>query len=251
VIKARQRLDKLDATRHSEPNTAAERRGRGGLHSKLFGLIETHLKSPHVFGEERRLEGLNESLPEGTREPHDIWVVDALDGERMFWRHFPNWCVSVGGFSCRRDHKTGRLKQTPLCGVVYNPPRDEMFVGLAEGGALLIRPEGRRIERLVPSGRDEPGTSMIATHLSTDPANKEQSERFVQQALGPLVQGCNRVVMLGCGQLALCYVAAGRLDAFLNVATSPWNVHAGSVILRAVRNTHKDVPPVTDFSGNP
>ena len=43
--------------------------------------------------------------------------------------------------------------------------------------------------------------------------------------------------MLGCGNLALCYVAAGRLDGFLNVATNPWNVFAGKIVLQAVQHS--------------
>jgi myo-inositol-1(or 4)-monophosphatase len=50
--------------------------------------------------------------------------------------------------------------------------------------------------------------------------------------LGHVIRNTSGVRRPGAAALDLCYVAAGRLDAFFEVHLSPWDLAAGSLIIR-------------------
>jgi myo-inositol-1(or 4)-monophosphatase len=50
--------------------------------------------------------------------------------------------------------------------------------------------------------------------------------------LGKVVRNTSGVRRPGAAALDLCYVAAGRLDAFWETGLSPWDMAAGSLIIR-------------------
>ena len=50
--------------------------------------------------------------------------------------------------------------------------------------------------------------------------------------LGKVVRGTSGVRRPGAAALDLCYVAAGRLDGFWETGLAPWDLAAGSLIIR-------------------
>lgn len=172
-----------------------------------------------------------------------VMVIDAVEGFRMFLRDLPMWCITVGA---GRKHKEGLA---PICGVVMSPPAQELFVGLVDGGAVVLNEHSRTVRRLRPSRDFRLHRTVIGTHLST--SRVSATEKFVHRLLDKLPVMTERVLMLGSGQLALCYVAAGRLDAYLNVATNYWNVFAGKVILDTAACCSGIPAVVRDFRDEP
>jgi len=67
----------------------------------------------------------------------DVWVVDPIDGTKEFINGVPEFAISIGLAS----------KGEMVLGVLYNPPKDELFWAEKGGGAFLngeaIRVTGR------------------------------------------------------------------------------------------------------------
>ena len=149
----------------------------------------------------------------GDREDAAVrWIIDPLDGTTNFAHGFPRFCVSIG-IEC-----AGRRS----VGVVYDPLLDERFEASLGEGAWL----GER--RLAVSSETELGRALVATgfaydvHRSADD-NLASFENVVKRARG--------IRRDGSAALDLCYVAAGRLDAYWENKLHPWDVAAGFLIL--------------------
>lgn len=142
-----------------------------------------------------------------------LWIIDPLDGTTNFAHGYPAYCVSIG-LECH-----GRC----LLGVIYDPSRDELFTAMDQMGAYL---NGRPIH---VSGATTLGSSLLVTGFAYDirETPRNNLDHFCKFALR--AQGLRRT---GSAALDLCYVAAGRFDGFWEIRLNPWDMAAGSVIVR-------------------
>ncbi len=152
------------------------------------------------------------------------WVIDPLDGTTNYAHRYPHFAVSLG-----LEHGG-----TPVLGVVYDPMRDELFVGEAGGGATL---NGAPIR---VSAEADLTRALLATGFSYDPALREEAEVIWRELLFR-AQGVRRD---GSAALDLCWVAAGRLDGFYERPLQPWDM-GGSVIVTEAGGT------IGRFDGTP
>ena len=164
---------------------------------------------------------------EGTtgNEQSDVrWIIDPLDGTTNYTHGFPVFCVSIG------VEKNGEL----VCGVVYDPNRDELFTAEKGNGATL---NGKKIS---VSATDSLITSLLVTgfpyNVTENPMNcVEHFQNFLFEA--------QAVRRLGSAALDLCYVACGRFDAFWEVALNPWDMAAGVLLVEEAGGK------LSDFNG--
>jgi len=176
-----------------------------------------------------------------------VCVIDGIDGVRNYSRNIPLYCVALG--IARSDGNV----LTPICGVVLNVPGGEWFVALSGGGAVSYTDRTKRLISLTPTTDYQLEGRVIGAHLST--SDFVATEGFVKELLKQLPLISQRLTMLNSGNLALSYVAAGRLDAFLNPNTRRYeSVFPGSVILQAAakkqaRQLGRELL-VTDFNGS-
>ena len=151
------------------------------------------------------------------------WIVDPIDGTVNFAHGLPAFCVSIA------LERAGEV----VLGVVHDPMGRETFVGERGAGATL---NGRPIR---VSETEELIRALVATGFPYDrdtmPAVLELFGRFAV-----LTQGMRRI---GSAALDLCYVAAGRLDAYYERGVKPWDIAAGALILEEAGGK------VTDFRG--
>lgn len=140
-----------------------------------------------------------------------LWIVDPLDGTTNYARRLPSFCVSIALY------QAGAVQ----LGVVYAPLRDEMFAAERGRGAFL---NGKR---LAVSATRRFEHAIVGTEWARDQALRERTaaifSRMVAQAMTARA--------FGSAALSLCYVAAGRLDAYFHFSLSPWDVAAGAVIV--------------------
>jgi myo-inositol-1(or 4)-monophosphatase len=151
----------------------------------------------------------------GARGESDyVWIIDPLDGTTNYLHSFPVFCVSVAV-----AHK-GRVEH----GAVYDPLRQEFFTASRGQGAQL---EGRKIR---VSGRLELKNALIGTGFPYRDSN-ESFDPYVNMLVSAMkhTTGIRRA---GAAALDLCYVAAGRLDAFWETGLMPWDLAAGALIIR-------------------
>jgi myo-inositol-1(or 4)-monophosphatase len=154
------------------------------------------------------------------------WVVDPLDGTANFVRSFPHFAVSVG--LVERDEVR--------IGAVYDPMRDEMFAAAAGAGAWC---NGRR---LAASGRAGLAGGFLTTgfpfrvHRMLDLYLDIFRDVFLQVAA---------IRRPGAAALDLAHTAAGIFDGFFEFCLSPWDIAAGSLLVREAGGV------VTDLDGGP
>jgi fructose-1,6-bisphosphatase/inositol monophosphatase family enzyme len=141
------------------------------------------------------------------------WYVDPVDGTYNFVSGLPEWCAAVA-----LDDGRGTV-----LGAVYQPAVDELWLGGREhptscNGAPVAALQGRPLAEV-----------SIASYLHPT-ALPDDSRR---EPLLRAMQGAATVRMLGSGSIELAAVAAGRLGAWLQTGTLPWDWLPGVALVRA------------------
>lgn len=185
--------------------------------------------------EKRIVAALRALLPEagfiteeGSAAYHDepyCWVVDPLDGTTNYLHHYSPYCVSIA----LRD------KHSLLVGVVYEPCLDECFYAWKGGGAYVndIPMRVSTVSRLEQA--------FIVTELPYNAAAYgETAQRLLRELYGQVAG----IRMNGSAATALCYVAAGRLDAWMEAYIGKWDFSAAALMVQEAGGK------VTDFAGS-
>lgn len=141
------------------------------------------------------------------------WIIDPLDGTTNFLHGFPQYAVSIA--LQHRDVITQA--------VVYDPNRNEMFTASRGGGAFL---NDRRIR---VSKTRELADALVATGFPFKQFG--QLEAYLAM-LKDVVQKSVGIRRPGAASLDLCYVAAGRFDAYWELGLKPWDIAAGSLLVQ-------------------
>jgi myo-inositol-1(or 4)-monophosphatase len=140
------------------------------------------------------------------------WVVDPLDGTTNYVHGVPHYAVSVALV------ERGR----PLVGVVFDPVADECFAAERGQGARL---NGKPIHA---SQVRELADALVAASFSSQVTfPSPEIDQFVAALLR-----CQAVRRTGSAALNLCYVAAGRFDAFWAQSTKAWDIAAGILLVQ-------------------
>lgn len=149
-----------------------------------------------------------------TGESDHVWIIDPLDGTTNFLHGFPIFAVSIG------VQVRGRMEHA----CVYDPMRQELFTASRGDGAQL---DGHRIR---VSGLKNLARALVGTGFPFRKPDQEIGPYM--DMLGKVIRNTSGVRRPGAAALDLCYVAAGRLDAFFETNLSPWDLAAGSLIIR-------------------
>lgn len=184
--------------------------------------------------EKQIVESLKALLPEsgfvaeeGTAEHNQeqyVWFVDPLDGTTNYIHGLAPHSVSIA---------LAENNQLVL-GVVYELGADEMFYAWKGSAAYC---NGREI---VAATRSRSQDALVATGFPYN--NFDRIDDYVE-AMKEIMQSTRGIRRFGSAAIDLCYVAAGRFDAFWEHGLHAWDVAAGAFILRQAGGQ------VVDFSG--
>lgn len=152
------------------------------------------------------------------------WVVDPLDGTTNFAHGLPIFCVSIAL----------TYKGEVVVGVVYDPTRKEMFSAIKAGGAYL------NDQLIRVSQTEELDKSLLATGFPYDVRTSPDNNLNHFSHFAVRAQAIRRC---GSAALDLCYVACGRFDGFWEMKLKPWDLAAGSLIVKEAGGQ------TTDFYG--
>ena len=160
-------------------------------------------------------EGENDPPPAVRRGDPDAppcWVVDPLDGTINYVHRLQSFAVSIALYAA------GKMR----LGVIYDPVCNELFTAIDGGEAQC---NGQPIQT---SGCSKLHDALVTCSFppgvqGTDP----EVERFIR-----VLEKSQSVRRLGSCALNMCYVAAGRLDAYWATSVSAWDSAAGIVITR-------------------
>jgi len=202
LIRHLNKLDKLKVEKkgHNDFVSEADR----AAEAAVIEVIQRHYPDHAILAEESGVQG----------ESDTVWIIDPLDGTTNFLHGFPQFCVSVG------VTVNGRTE----AGAVYDPLRQEIFTAARGEGATL---DGRKIR---VSGRKEMEYALIGTGFPFRQADMDMGPYL--NMLGKVVRNTSGVRRPGAAALDLCYVAAGRLDAFWETGLKAWDLAAGTLIIR-------------------
>jgi myo-inositol-1(or 4)-monophosphatase len=157
-------------------------------------------------------------------DPHNLWVIDPLDGTTNFLHSIPHFAISIGLV------RNGE----PIAGVIYQPLTDEMFWGEKGNGAWV------NDHRLRVSARRRLDDAVIATGIPHQ--GRPEPDRFLAQ-LRKVMAVTSGIRRFGAAALDLAYVAAGRFEGFWEIGLKPWDIAAGMIIVREAGGY------VSDFDG--
>lgn len=138
------------------------------------------------------------------------WIIDPLDGTLNFAYGVPLFAVSVA--VCQNG--------IPVCGAVYDPVHNEMFWAEKGKGAYL------NDRKIACCDVDRIENSLL--YLSWMPS-ADKFEDFRQRA-AKLFLKVPHLRRMGSAALGLVYIAAGRINGFVEVGLHPWDVAAGVLI---------------------
>ncbi len=141
------------------------------------------------------------------------WVVDPLDGTTNFIHGVPCYSVSIALMD----------GEDVVLGVVYEINLDECFYTWKDGPAFL-----NGIEIKV-SSRNKVSDALLATGF---PYYDYSDLRKYMMLFTYFLQHSHGLRRLGSAAVDLVYVACGRFEGFFEYGLNPWDVAAGSIIIK-------------------
>jgi len=168
---------------------------------------------------------LSEEIGEIKNDKSFRWIIDPIDGTANFLHGVPHFAISVA------LEKQNEI----ICGIIYDPIKDEMFLAEKGNGAYLNN------QRMRVSSRSKLKDCIVFTGgPRIDSEHREISlkeyNNFSSKVLIPIRK-------LGSACLDMAYVAAGRCDGFWQRNLNYWDIAAGIIIVKESGGF------VTDFDG--
>ena len=153
------------------------------------------------------------------------WVIDPLDGTTNYIHGYHNYAVSI---ALRNEHEI-------LSGVVYDVCLDECFYAWKGGGSWL---NGKRLH--VNSDHDI-SQALLGIELPYEANDYRPTGLHLINHFYGL---CGGIRMNGSAALAICNVASGRYDGWLERGIGQWDHAAASLVLIEAGGT------ITRFDGS-
>ncbi len=167
-------------------------------------IIWSRLPQSRILGEESGWQG----------EGDTTWIIDPIDGTSNFASGLPFFCVSIAAYHAGE----------PVCGIVYDPIRDEIF--MASDGKLTLN--GEEVKPFL-RGRTDREVEL----LTNAPYEGERPSPAALEAYADLVISFRAVRRLGSCALHLAYAAVGRAAVTYECKFSAWDVAAGIQLVQA------------------
>ena len=169
---------------------------------------------------------LSEEIGEIKNDEEFKWIIDPIDGTSNFLHGIPHFGISIGLEN----------KKEIICGIIYDPIKDEFFSAEKGNGSYLNN------QRMRVSARSKLKDCLIVTGgPKYDSKNKELSlkeyEKFSSRINTPIRK-------MGSASLDMAYVAAGRFDGFWQRNLNYWDIAAGIILVKEAGGY------VTDFVGD-
>lgn len=140
------------------------------------------------------------------------FIIDPIDGTTNFMQDYRCSCISVA--LCK--------KSTVIAGVVYNPYTNEIFSAEKDKGAYL---NGKLI-----TVSDRPLSDGLAL-FGTSPYHPENTDETFA-LLRKVFDFSRDIRRSGSAAYDICMIACGRCEVFFEKSLQPWDIAAGTLILK-------------------
>lgn len=168
---------------------------------------------------------LSEEAGEIIQDSNYKWIIDPIDGTVNYANGIPICCVSIG------LEKDGKM----ILGAVFNPFLNEFFLAERGKGATLNN------KPIHVSNKTEVIKSCMVTGF---PYTYLDAPNGPLDVFDKLIRKGVPVRRLGSAAIDLCWVAAGRFDAFYEHKLQAWDSAAGFLMVEEAGGK------VTDLIGN-
>lgn len=178
-------------------------------------VTETDMRSEALIRREliARCPGstiVGEELPDDFGTNTVGWIVDPIDGTVNFLYDLPVVSVSIAA----------TIDGVTVAGAVTDILRTETFSASLGGGA-------RRDGSAVSSRHStELASSLVGTGFAYDATRRRQQANIISE----LLPAARDIRCMGSAALNLCWVGCGRLDAYFEQGTKPYDYAAGALI---------------------
>ena len=168
---------------------------------------------------------LSEEVGQINNDESFKWIIDPIDGTSNFLHGIPHFAISIG---LEHDKEI-------ICGIIYDPIKDEIFTAEKGNGAYLNN------KRMRVSSRSKLKDCIICTggHARDSKDRElalEEYKKFSSKVFIPIRK-------FGSASLDMAYVAAGRCDGYWQRDLSYWDIAAGIILVKESGGF------VTDFNG--
>jgi len=209
---------------------AVHEKAKGDWVSTADAEVEAFLKrelselypQAQFLGEEGGLSSA--TVPQGlAQDPASLtWVVDPIDGTANFVRGIAHFCCVVALVDANQE---------PVLGVIVDPCREESFWAVKGQGAWF---NGRALGATI----DRPAMDSLLAVVTPKPTSPIANA--LQVWLPGAVRSFGGIRRSGAMALDLAWLAAGRMDAFAGFNLDPWDVLAGSLLVREAGGLYQD-----------
>lgn len=153
------------------------------------------------------------------------WIIDPLDGTTNFIHHYAPSAISI---ALRKDDEI-------LLGVIYEICADECFYAWKDGGSYM------NDIKLSVNKADDIDRALLCLEL---PYDFNSYDAMAHHLIKTFYGKAGGIRMNGSAAAALAYVAAGRLDGWIERYIGAWDISAGIVIIKEAGGK------VTNFNGD-
>lgn len=216
IIETVKKAGEIILSAHNQESAVTAKEGKKNFVTKydvavqdfLFGELGKAFPEAEFVGE----EGENNFESKALR-----FIIDPIDGTTNFMQDFRCSCISV---ALCKDNDV-------VAGVVYNPYTNEIFSAEKGKGAYLNGEKIAVSDRLLSDGLALFGTSPY------HPENTDAT--FV--LLRKVFDFSRDIRRSGSAAYDVCTVACGRCEVFFEKGLQPWDIAAGTLILKEAGGT--------------
>jgi len=194
-----------------DPVTQADRNSQKEIINTIKNVFPQH----GILAEEDEMNEMGKEY---------CWIIDPLDGTVNFVHGLPMFCVSIGL----------KFKEEIISGVIYSPIMKEVFVAEKNKGAWL---NGERIRV------SKTKNAIRALAVTGFPYYLKENSARVTRNFENIIFEVQGVRRLGSAALDMAYLACGRFDFFWEEGLKPWDIAAGTLIVKEAGGK------ISDYSG--
>lgn len=170
---------------------------------KIKAFDPTH----KILGE----EGMGEKV-ESLDGP--VWIIDPIDGTMNFIKQHRHFMITIGFFV----DGIGKL------GYIFDVMREDLFYAIEGEGAWYNESPLRKLK---PLKIEEAVIGINASWLT--PNKKINHEKIID-----LVNTVRGTRSYGSAAMEIAFVVSGKLDAYISMRLSPWDIGGGTIIANEV-----------------
>lgn len=143
-----------------------------------------------------------------------VWIIDPIDGTMNFVKQHRHFMISIGIFI----DGVGKL------GYIFDVMREDLFCAIEGVGAWY---NDSPLRKLQPVEIEEAVIGINASWVA--PNRKIHHEKVID-----LVRTARGTRSYGSAAMEIAFVVSGKLDAYVSMRLSPWDIAGGTIIAKEV-----------------